>query len=404
MNCTQRNVGIVTFVPDLWAELWQSRHHVMRGLSAEFKVLWVSPAWYVETWRNQGVKAIGRRKGLEKVSQNLWAYAPRLPADYKRSYVKSGLVPILFRRYNVWWKKAYAARVRQLARSMGMGRIVLYIWRPEFAEYASLLPHELLCYHIDDEYGFDPDCDAPISPEETALLKKADLAFIHSKTLMAKKGHINPNTHQVPNGVDFELYRRVIEEGQPEPPDLAAIPHPRIGYMGHIKRHLDLPLLREIATSRPDWHIVMIGPVRESHEDIKDDVAALRQQPNVHFLGGKAATELPRYVNGFDVGIMPYRHTNYTKYIYPLKMHEYFACGKPVVSTRLKNIEEFADILHFAEAAEDWTAAISNALETDSADCRQARIQVAKNNSWKERVQIIQGTVNNAMLGAAITE
>lgn len=384
--------GIVAFTPDLWGDLWQPRHHVARGLSEDFKVLWVSPLWYVETWRNQGVKAIGRRNGLEKVSQNLWTYAPRLPADYKRSYVKSGLVPTLFRRYNVWWKKAYAAKVRQLARSMGMERIVLYVWRPEYAEYIDLIPHDLLCYHIDDEYSFNPERDEPVSDAERDLLEKADLVFIHSKTLMAKKGHINPNTHQVPNGVDFELYRRVIDQGLPEPPGLAAIPHPRIGYMGHIKRHLDLPLLLEIAKSRPEWQLVMIGPVRENHEDIKDDVAALKRQPNVHFLGGKDATELPRYVNGFDVGIMPYRHTNYTKYIYPLKMHEYFACGKPVISTRLENIEEFAHVIRFAESPREWIEAIGDALREATSDgsAPEKRIQVAQENSWGNRVDAVR--------------
>jgi len=272
---------------------------------------------------------------------------------------------------------------------MGMQRTILYVWRPEFAEQVDLIPHDLLCYHIDDEYSFSPDKDVPIGSDEMKLLRQADLVFIHSRTLMEKKGHVNPNTHYVPNGVDFDLYRAATESTDPEPDDLRPIPHPRIGYVGYVKRHIDLPMLLELARTRRDWSLVLVGPVRDEHADIGADVAALRSEPNVHFLGARPARDLPFYTRGFDVCLMPYRQTNYTRYIYPLKLHEYLACGKPVVATPLENLREFADVLRFAECSDEWVSAIETALGDFDAGLARSRQAVARQSSWEHRVHVI---------------
>lgn len=383
-----RKIGILAFVPDLWGREWQSRHHVLKGLSKHYKVLWVSPPTYLEGWRRDGVGQALANRGLKRVSDAFWTYAPHLPADYKPSHSKRGLVARCFRFYHRLWQRAYLRKIRKLLREMGVDQVILYVWRPEFHWTLGHFDEIVSAYHIDDEYSFSPDQDQSISPEEHKLLEESDVVFIHSKTLMAKKGHINPNTHCAPNGVDFEHYRSVVAEGAPEPADLANIPHPRIGYLGWIKRHIDLPLLRAIAETKPDWSLLLVGPVRESHEDIQKDVAALKALPNVHFLGGKAASELPHYVNGFDVALMPYRKTPYTHYIYPMKMHEYFACGKPVVATELENLREFSDFLQFAEGEEDWILAIEKSLSEGQAGAVK-RIEVAAANSWSERVSVV---------------
>ncbi|MEI6604262.1 MAG: glycosyltransferase [Verrucomicrobiota bacterium] len=379
-------IGILAFVPDLWSLQRQSRHHILEGLSKHYKVLWVSPPMFVEGWRRDGVRSSLAGRGLRKISDRLWAYAAWVPSDYKQRYSKKGMFTSCFRVYHRLWRAAYVRRIKRLLRAMGIDEVILYVWRPEFHWTLGRFSEKLSCYHIDDEYSFDPSRDQPISEEERKLLTEADLVFIHSKTLLEKKGHINPNTFCVPNGVDFEHYRTVLQQDAPEPPDLASIPHPRIGCMGHIKRHIDLSLLRAIAEARPDWSLVLVGPVRENHEDIREDVSALKGLPNVYFLGGKAALELPRYVNGFDVALMPYRKTPYTHYIYPMKMHEYFACGKPVVATELENLKEFSHVLDFAEGVDNWIASIDRNLKCFTNECRESRVAVARENSWKERV------------------
>ena len=394
MKNTSSNTAILAFVPDLWGAQRQSRHHILEGLSQHCKVLWLSPPTYVEGWRRDGVGQALANRGLKKVSDAFWTYAPRLPADYKPRYAKRGVVARCFHTYHRLWQKAYLRKISKLLKGMGVDEVILYVWRPEFHWALGQFGELGSAYHIDDEYSFNPTIDQAVSDEERKLLTEFDAVFIHSKTLMDKKGHINPNTHCVPNGVDFEHYRSVIDAGTPEPNDIANIPHPRIGYMGWIKRHIDLPLLRLIAEAKPEWSLVLVGPVRESHEDIREDVAALKALPNVYFLGGKSASDLPRYLNGFDVALMPYRKTPYTHYIYPMKMHEYFACGKPVVATELENLREFGEVLEFAGSAEDWIATIERSLAEERQAGAQQRVAVARKNSWTVRVRAVAGLLD----------
>jgi glycosyltransferase involved in cell wall biosynthesis len=364
-----------------------SRHHILKGLSKTFPVLWVSPPQY---WR--GTIARTERSvatGVTHVSDSFWTYVPTIPADYARSYNRERLLALPFRIYHALWRHLTIATIKHTLHAMGIQRVILYIWRPEYNWAVGRFDARLVCYHIVDEYSFDPNKDHGISSEERKLLEGSDLIFIHSKTLFAKKGHINPNTFEVPNGVDFEYYRNALKDNPPTPDDLACITHPRIGYMGHIKRHIDLTLLYDIAIAKPEWSLVLIGPLRKEHEDIQEDVNRLLTLPNVYFLGGKPSTELPRYINGFDVCLMPYRKTNYTKYIYPLKMHEYFACGKPVVATELENLKEFSFAINFAESVDGWVSTIEKALEKSSNQEKMKLINIACLNSWDERVQRI---------------
>lgn len=386
MNTAPPSTGILAFVPDLWSDLWQPRHHVLHGLAEHFKVLWVSPPTYWHTWLGGKRLAPFSGRGLHKISDTFWTYAPPLPADYKPRYTRGGVIPWCFRRYQALWEGMHLARIRGIVRQMRVDKLIVYIWRPEYGKYAGRFGEDLLCYHIDDEYSFNPKEDMPISEEEMSLLERSDIVFIHSRTLMQKKGAINPNTHYLPNGVDFEHYRRIMESPAGEPEDLKTIPKPRIGYVGYIKRHIDLRLLLAIAEARRDWSIVLVGPVRTDHAEVADGIPQLQRQPNVHFLGGKPQSEIPRYVKGLDVCLMCYRQTNYTKYIYPMKLHEYLACGKPVVAAPLENLAEFRAVLRFAESPEEWIAAIQDGLAQSDDALRVARISVARENSWLSRV------------------
>jgi glycosyltransferase involved in cell wall biosynthesis len=393
MTANDTKIGVLAFVPDLWGNLWQTRHFVMHGLSEQFKVLWISPPTYWHGWLHGRVSASVSGRGLHKVSEQFWTYAPWLPADYKPRYTKRGPIAGCFRAYNAIWQKMHIARIRELLREMGIQRVILYVWRPEFQWCVGHFDEALMCYHVDDEYSFNSAEDMPISEAEMLLLKRANLVFIHSRTLMQKKGMINPNTHYVPNGVDFEQYRQVMESQSEEPVDLQNIPRPRIGYVGYIKRHIDLPLLLTIARARRDWSIILIGPVRTEHTDVAEAVSMLKAEPNVHFLGGKPQSDLPAYTKGFDVCLMCYRQTNYTKYIYPMKLHEYFACGKPVVATPLDNLQEYANVLQFAQTPDEWVTAIQRGLNPADKSLCAKRISVARENSWASRINTISACI-----------
>jgi len=255
---------------------------------------------------------------------------------------------------------------------------VLYLWTPRYDLAAYAGGWDLTSYHIDDEYSYS-EVEVPTSPEEYKLLHSVDRVFIHSTSLMEKKGKENPRTFLSPNGVDYCAFATPA----PEPADLRAIPHPRIGYAGFLKKQLDWNLLRSLAIQHPEWSFVFAGK-KSPHPEIDSAIAAMKTRPNVFFLGEKSAHDLVAYPQYFDVCLMPYVYNGYTKYIYPLKMHEYLASGQPVVATPLPSIVPFGRVLSLPHSLAEWSDAIHAALgpTANSPGARTARRMVAREHDW----------------------
>jgi glycosyltransferase involved in cell wall biosynthesis len=199
-----------------------------------------------------------------------------------------------------------------------------------------------------------------------------------------------------PNGVDYEAFAR----REPEPAALAAIPRPRIGYTGHVKKQLDWPLMLALATRHREWSFVFVGK-RSPHPEITPLLDRLAALPNVYFIGEQPTPELAKYPQHFDVCVMPYRANGYTAYIYPLKLHEYLATGQPVVGTRLPALEEFSHLVALATCPDEWSAALTAALEP-AASCpeqREARRAEARLHDWDHLVGRIADQIEERLAG-----
>lgn len=371
-------VGVVALVPDKWGPRWESRNQVLSRLAGYFHVVWVNP--------------YGWRDWFSELQQCL-APSPVYPtgAGALRIYQPELWLPLLGRPA---WLARFTSQQRlkrasDLLRARGCTRFVLYIWRPEFASTVEEIQHDLSIYHVDDEYSFSAT-EGGVSVVERRLLESVGQVFIHSPALMDKKGEFNPNTEFVPNGVDYKLYATL----KPEPEDLRNIPRPRIGYVGTLKRMLNWPLLLELSASHPQWSFVFVGP-KGPHREIEGMLELMSRRPNVHFLGEKPTDCLGGYPQHFDVCTMPYGVDDYTKYIYPLKMHEYLASGKPVVSAPIRSVEEFRDVIALAKTSEEWSRALEDALSSEQnapSRCAQ-RQRVAREHDWELLVERIARTI-----------
>jgi glycosyltransferase involved in cell wall biosynthesis len=367
-------LGIIALVPDDWGGIVTLRHQALRRLAQYHRVVWVEPA---PNWREF------LKPGPRFLAPDRWSE----PSPSLEVLATGCLHPNFHRPH--WLSLASLrsrlaqARKRLLAR--GAKRIALYLWRDHFASALDAVPHDFSCYHIDDEYSFS-DKNLPNSPREVALLRRVDQVIVHSPALFAKKGGINRNTSLIPNGVDFRLF----STPHAEPADLASIPHPRVGYAGVIKRQLDLDLLLRLAQARPQWSFVLVGPVTNVRGKERQ-MAALRQTPNVHFLGGKPVQDLASYVQHFDVCLMCYDVNDYTRYIYPLKLHEYLAAGRPTVSSTIDVLRGFEHVVTIARNDAEWLAAIEAGLAEDDPDgsAVRARQAVARANDWDVLVEQI---------------
>ena len=373
------DVGVIALVPEPWGGPWQLRHHFLVKLARYFSMVWVDPH---QEWRHvwSGESRASEREGEPPpANEGFWVHRQEwwLPKLYR----PEGLA-----RFTEGHR---LRRARRFLLGKGCRRIVLYLWRPEFDVALEHVPHDLSCYHIDDEYSFAP-VEQPLDQREAQLIARVNRVFIHSNALMNKKGRLNPHTLKVPNGVDYAAYVRPC----PEPDDLRAIPHPRIGYVGKIKAQLDLRLLRTLALKHPDWAFVFIGPKGFLGNDaaLCDELFALS---NVHYLGGKGVKQLPAYTQHVDVCLLSYQLDGYTKFIYPLKLHEYFASGRPVVGVPIPALEEFRGLLRMARTADEWSSAIAASLDPGEMAVEKVAVRraVARQHDWNILVHRVAGEI-----------
>ena len=204
---------------------------------------------------------------------------------------------------------------------------------------------------------------------EAELLGRATLVFTGGQSLYEAKCRQHPRVYPFPSSVDvdhFAAARRALTD----PADQEPIPRPRLGFYGVIDERLDLDLLLALATIRPSWHIVMVGPVA------KIDADDLPARPNIHYLGMKGYAELPLYLSGWDVALLPFARNEATRYISPTKTPEYLAAGRPVVSTSIRDVvRPYGDqgLVRIADTPGDMVLAVEAAL-SENADERAAAV------------------------------
>ena len=369
------SLGIIALVPDEWRGIVTSRHCVLPRLARYYPVVWVEPA---RNWREFFKPWQASFLATDRWSEPCPSLSVLTAGWQHPDFFRTGPIRTATLR-----SRLALARARLVDR--GATRIALYIWRDEFAEALDLVDHDFSVYHVDDEYSFSAQ-DLPTSEREVNLLRRVDQVIVHSKALFDKKGGVNPNTTLIPNGVDYRSYSTPREE----PADMASIAHPRIGYAGVVKKHMDFELLIRLATARPQWSFVIVGMITNI-EGKERQVATLRRMRNVHFLGGKPARELPAYIQHFDVCLMCYEVNGYTRYIYPLKLYEYLASGRPAVSSPIGPVQDFSDVVSIADGDDEWLTAIEHGFDEGARDgiAASARQAVARASDWEIRVERI---------------
>ena len=232
-----------------------------------------------------------------------------------------------------------------------------------------------------DKFAALPGVDAEaVRRLDAQLTRCADVLFVASETLLADKRQSRPDCILSPHGVDFETFRRALNPELPRPPDLPAWQGPIVGFFGLLESWIDLDLLLYVAQRRPQWLLALIG-----HEAV--DVSRLRGQPNIVLLGRRKFHELPDYGRCFDVCLLPYRLTEQVINSNPIKLREYLAMGKPVVSVRFPHAESFSDLLYLADDYDEFLAQIERALAEDSPERRSSRIESVRASTWQARAQ-----------------
>jgi len=388
------SLNFVSFSLDFWEDMWQSRHQIMLELSQQGKVLFVSrPFSLRELFEDRGTGKLPA-SGLVKRSENLYSLV--FPKWLSEIYRYPSLRRLL--------ERARAAYVRRAIRKLGIEKPVLFVWNPHFLEFVGTLKESLVCYYVDDEFSSYAGLTEPerksILEREDQLLRIATVAFANGGALRALKNTYG-NVIDVPMSADFSLFSQSRNPETRVPEDLAKLPHPRVGYVGNINDKIDVGLLADLAKARPDWHFPLIGPVSMRTPEYKADLRRLESLPNVYFLGLKTRQELPSYIKGFDVCLMPYRTSGWAYYVYPLKLHEYLASGKPAVGSALTSLQPFEGLIRIGRSPEEWLSAIQDSLEEKDDSLGEKRVQVAYENRVEARVKAILEAIREKLDGKA---
>jgi glycosyltransferase involved in cell wall biosynthesis len=385
----------LSFSLDRWTGVWRSRHHVMSQFSKSMRVLYVDPATYVgDLFGRPSPRRSNRPTGVSRIAADLYTYVPPrwLPDSYRYPKLDRAIKHL---RY---------AQIRHVMRRLGMARPILYIWHPDLLDVVGKFDESLVVYHVYDDYSSFHMTDEQrqrLAANEAALLARADVVFASSEEQRERRLASNPNTYLVRNGVDYALFSRARAPDCPIPDDLRSIEAPVIGCVTTQTPFMDLTLLREIFERRPDWSFVFIGVERTAEETADESLRALQRLPNVHFIGRRRLEEMPGYLKGCAVCVIPWLLNGVTlASSSPLKLYEYLAAGKPVVCKPTPLLMQMAGLVSFATTASEWIATIEAAIEADDADQVARRQAAARENTWERRVDFISQTLATALSGS----
>jgi UDP-galactopyranose mutase len=223
------------------------------------------------------------------------------------------------------------ALINELIVKQDIGEYLLWYYTPMALAFTDHLSPAAIVYDCMDELSAFKGASPLLKQREAALMSAASLVLTGGQSLYEAKRDRHHNIHPFPSSVDVQHFAQA-RSITTEPQDQAVIPHPRLGFFGVIDERIDIELLRGVAELRPDWHLIMLGPV------VKIDPATLPTLPTIHYLGGKKYDELPAYIAGWDVALLTFALNDSTRFISPTKTPEYMAAGKPVVSTPIRDV------------------------------------------------------------------
>ncbi len=377
--------GAIYFGNDWTAENRTSSHHVALRLARRMPLLYVdSPGMRAPSASGRDVKRALRKLAAslappQRVADNLWhCTVPQLP------FRRVPGVQAFNRLFGRW-------AVRRAARRAGIGpRRLSWFAVPHPGFLAGQLGEALCVYYCIDDYAAHPGVDTEaIAACDERLSRRADLLFVAPPALLEPKRRLNGNVVPAPHGVDAELFAQACDPATEIPEQARGLPAPVIGYVGSLHTWIDIPLLEWLARERPHYRFLLVG-----HAHVPLD--ALRALPNVRLVGARPYAELPRWLKAFDVALIPYRLNRQVANANPLKLREYLAAGRPVVSVRNPEIEKFAQWVRIADGREAFLEALDQAVTEGPGDTQARRAAVA-DQSWERRVDDALAAVTHTL-------
>jgi glycosyltransferase involved in cell wall biosynthesis len=342
-----------------WGFVYQRPQHVMSRLARDYDVIFFEEPVFEDLAEDRATPRLDHSQpapGIEVI-------VPRLAHGLSEEQIA----------------EAQGQLLDEMLLARGDAELLLWYLTPMSLAFTDHLKGNVTIFDCMDELSAFRGAPVRLVDMERELMARADVVFTGGYSLWEVKQRQHDNAHPVPSSVDIAHFA-AARDGLADPVDQAGIAHPRMGFFGVIDERFDIELVEKLATLRPDWQIVLIGPV------VKIDPATLPQLPNIHYLGGKSYDELPAYLAGWDVALMPFAINESTRFISPTKTPEYLAGGCPVVSTPIHDVIRGygqSGAVTIADTAGAFVAAIDAALGLKgSAEFLQSADAALDGMSW----------------------
>ena len=279
---------------------------------------------------------------------------------------------------------------------------VVWYYTPMAWDFTEHLRSSAVVYDCMDELSAFRGAPLGLRAAEQQLFSIADLVFTGGQSLYERKRRAHPSVHCFPSSIDREFFSTARLIGE-DPSDQQPIRRPRLGYCGVIDERMDLGLLAAVAQARPEWQIVMVGPV------VKISESDLPKADNLHYLGMRGYRSLPSYLSGWEVGLLPFAHNDSTRFISPTKTPEYLAAGLPVVSTSIRDVVTpygIQRLVEIADTPQEFVAAAERAMGERNSSARLKQVDQFLSNmswdsTWTRMSSLIMQTVARNADGAA---
>lgn len=387
-----KSQNIICIAPHPWDDLWRRRHQVMSRLAEANRVLFVEPPISLLTPLRKFSEFVvlkNMRHGFRQVRKNLFIY----PTCNIFPFARFGLI----KSFNY---VSVLTRLNKVIKKLAFEDPILWIYyNPLLWSFIGELGEKMVCYDCYDKItGFGGDYEKnrqEIEEWEKEVVQQADIVFSAHLGLVKYLKSFNDNVSFVPNGVDNDMIIESHDRGV-IPSDIQGIPKPVIAYIGSFGNKVDFDTIRFIAEQRSNWSVVLIGPLQKIG---KKYIKKLHKLNNVYMLGEKSPDILPEYYKAIDVGLLTLKQNEQVAYMSnPNKLFEYMARGKPVVSVPIEGIEQYSDLLKVAISPQEFVHCIEEAIEEDNQELASKRIEIARNNTWDQRVRVMSKLIEEKLV------
>ena len=388
---TEPSFVIYSIIP--WSGVWQRPQHFAVRLAQKYKVLYVDP-----TGIQHVVAASGRpAPELETISDHLTVFRPRvLPGGKTKPWITDVNDALVL------------DKLRLLIDSADFSSPVFITNTPLSDTIASRLNWSAIIYDVIDDFVAASWAPPDAVAREQRLFQSADTVFTGTYSLWEKKRSFHDSIEFIPCGVEIEHFSKADDPELPVPDDIRDLPPPVFGYFGALNERLDADLLVHLAESFPNGSVVLIGPIFADFglSDFTDSWSSVLQTPdapgfrtkpipsNLHILGIRPYSGLPEYLKAFDICLLPYILNQVTRDIHPVKILEYLASGRPVISTPLPDVKRFyEDVVQIADTPEAFTRAAQDALEHEDSQSRSLRVNFARPKTWENMTRAMMNAM-----------